>query len=102
MPLRYAKNLLASLGIPVPRKLLGALVLTHVNLIRSRQTEPHILHWMAERLRPGDVFFDVGAHHGWMSMVAARKVGSKGKVVAFEPSPVLASYLSYIKRVNGF
>ncbi|MGA9592457.1 MAG: FkbM family methyltransferase, partial [Candidatus Acidiferrales bacterium] len=38
-------------------------------------------------LRPGMVFFDVGAHHGVYSIVASKRLGASGQVVAFEPSP---------------
>ena len=38
-------------------------------------------------LHPGDTVFDVGAHHGLMSVVASSLVGAKGSVVAFEPNP---------------
>ena len=38
-------------------------------------------------LRPGGVFVDVGAHVGYMSMLASHLVGSEGRVVAFEPNP---------------
>jgi FkbM family methyltransferase len=31
-------------------------------------------------------FFDIGAHHGIYSVVAAKRLGSRGQVVAFEPS----------------
>jgi len=47
--------------------------------------------WMQDQLslwlRPGDVFFDVGAHLGFFSLLAARLVGSGGGVFAFEPDP---------------
>lgn len=47
--------------------------------------------WMQDQLSlwlsQGDVFFDVGAHLGFFSLVAARLVGSKGAVFAFEPDP---------------
>lgn len=33
----------------------------------------------------GDVFFDVGAHIGYFSIIASRIVGREGLVVAFEP-----------------
>ena len=48
----------------------------------------------------GEVFFDVGAHVGWMSMVAARITGHAGHVVAFEPSPSNLEFLSFHKRKN--
>jgi FkbM family methyltransferase len=36
-------------------------------------------------IRPGDVFWDVGAHHGYVSLMAAAAVGAGGRVHAFEP-----------------
>jgi FkbM family methyltransferase len=38
-------------------------------------------------LRPGMTVLDVGAHHGFYSLLASQKVGAEGQVVAFEPSP---------------
>jgi len=36
-------------------------------------------------LKPGDCFYDVGAHIGFFSLIAARIVGGSGCVTAFEP-----------------
>jgi FkbM family methyltransferase len=44
------------------------------------------LRFLWKSLTPGMVFLDVGAHHGVYSIVAAKKVGASGTVVAFEPS----------------
>ena len=98
----FLKRSLEQSKYPVPKMLLGTPVWTHSRLWNAKHTEPHVLRWIADTLRPGDVFFDVGAHQGWMSMVAARRVGPKGSVAAFEPSPALVEFLSYHKRVNGF
>ena len=38
-------------------------------------------------LRPGDVFFDCGAHAGLFSRIAAHCLGSQGRIVGFEPNP---------------
>jgi FkbM family methyltransferase len=38
-------------------------------------------------LRPGMVVFDIGAFHGLYTIVASRRTGSTGRVIAFEPSP---------------
>jgi FkbM family methyltransferase len=38
-------------------------------------------------LQPGDVYVDVGANIGYYTLVAAQRVGSQGKVIAYEPDP---------------
>ena len=42
---------------------------------------------LKELLRPGDIFVDVGANIGLMSIFASRIVGEEGRVYAFEPNP---------------
>jgi FkbM family methyltransferase len=44
-------------------------------------------------LQPGDVFVDVGANWGYFSLIAARLVGDSGRVICFEPHPVLFQQL---------
>jgi FkbM family methyltransferase len=41
---------------------------------------------LAALMRPGDVVWDVGAHHGYVTLCAARRVGHAGQVHAFEPN----------------
>lgn len=38
-------------------------------------------------LKPGMTFVDIGAHIGYYSLLASRKVGINGKVFSFEPDP---------------
>jgi FkbM family methyltransferase len=38
-------------------------------------------------VRPGMVVYDVGAHVGQYTLLASKRVGSEGKVVAVEPNP---------------
>jgi FkbM family methyltransferase len=38
-------------------------------------------------LQPGMTVLDIGAHHGLYTLLASKRVGANGKVVAFEPSP---------------
>jgi FkbM family methyltransferase len=57
---------------------------------------------LASLMHAGDVFWDVGAHHGYVTLCAARHVGPTGSVHAFEPSArnrrLLARHVSW----NGF
>lgn len=62
--------------------------------------EPNLTHWLSERLRPGDVFVDVGANIGYYSLLAADIVGSSGGVVAIEASPSIFASLSANIRLN--
>ncbi|MBF2025547.1 MAG: FkbM family methyltransferase [Oscillatoriales cyanobacterium C42_A2020_001] len=39
-------------------------------------------------LRPGDTFFDCGAHAGLLSCIAAKRLNNIGGIVGFEPNPV--------------
>ena len=49
---------------------------------------------LIQLLEPGMVFFDIGAHRGYFSLLAARLVGSTGQVHAFEPTPGTFQLLS--------
>jgi FkbM family methyltransferase len=57
---------------------------------------------LIEQLKPGHVFFDVGAHHGWVSMWTLPLVGSEGKVYSFEPSDTNLSILEWHRKSNNF
>jgi FkbM family methyltransferase len=49
--------------------------------------EPSVESVIASHLRVGSIFYDVGAHIGILSMLAARMVGKEGAVIAFEADP---------------
>ena len=49
-----------------------------------RRYEPETTRLIARELKPGDVFVDIGAHIGYFTRLAAKKVGSGGRVIAFE------------------
>jgi FkbM family methyltransferase len=55
---------------------------------------------LARLIGRGDVFFDVGAHVGFYSLMASRRVGSAGRVVAFEPNPRNLGYLRRHVELN--
>lgn len=87
---------------PVLKRVSGSLFWLHPRFLteRTRDIQPLVFHWITRFLRPGDIFFDVGAHCGWMALKAARCVGAKGKVVAFEPAPVLFTLARYHQKIN--
>jgi FkbM family methyltransferase len=45
------------------------------------------LRFLWTHLQPGMTFLDIGAYHGIYSILAAKRLGASGRVVAFEPSP---------------
>jgi FkbM family methyltransferase len=59
------------------------------------------LRYLWRILRPGMVFFDIGAHHGLYTLVAAKRLGADGTVVAFEPSAREFRRLRLHLRLNG-
>lgn len=56
---------------------------------------------LKRELRAGMVFVDVGANFGEISLVAAKCVGSSGRVIAFEPMDAVANELEMNARQNG-
>jgi FkbM family methyltransferase len=50
----------------------------------------------------GDVFVDVGAHLGMLSLAAARAMHGQGKIFAFEPFPNTRAMLKRTFWLNGF
>lgn len=54
-----------------------------------------------QELQSGDVFVDVGAHMGLYAIAAARRVGERGCVFAFEPSPANRELLGRHAALNG-
>jgi FkbM family methyltransferase len=55
-------------------------------LYASGTYEPQTLRVLRPLVAPGDVFVDLGANAGVVSLVAARWVGPQGRVLAVEPS----------------
>jgi FkbM family methyltransferase len=55
---------------------------------------------LSEMLKPGDVFYDVGANFGFFSLLAGRLVGSDGVVYAFEPVRENAAMIERNARLN--
>jgi FkbM family methyltransferase len=64
--------------------------------------EPLVQEAVRTIVRPGDVVYDVGANVGFFTVLAARRVGPQGAVIAFEPFPETATAARRNADLNGF
>jgi FkbM family methyltransferase len=71
-----------------------------LQLYRYGHRDPDI-DLVARLLSPGDVFVDGGANVGLFTLVAARRVGVSGRVVAFEPGRAVRARLIENLALNG-
>jgi len=77
-------------GMPIevdPRDLVGS------HILRSGVWEPETVWFFRHWLRPGLAVVDAGAHVGQYTLLASGLVGAEGRVIAFEPHPVLGQVL---------
>lgn len=51
--------------------------------------------FFADVIKPNSVVYDIGAHVGFYTLLAAKQIGPEGKVYAFEPAP---QNIYYLKR----
>ena len=65
-------------------------------------SEPDFAIFLEAYLRHGMTFFDVGAHFGQYTLMAAKRVRSEGAVHAFEPTAETFLQLEANVRLNGF
>lgn len=63
--------------------------------------EPGTVDWIDKYVKPGDVFYDIGANIGVYSILAASRTGQDGRVYAFEPhGPNFARLIDNITANN--
>jgi FkbM family methyltransferase len=77
---------------PIPLRLsFGAWWITEHSaldyLLLSGNFENAEICFVEKFLRPGMTVLDIGAHHGLYTLLASKRVGPRGRVVAIEPSP---------------
>lgn len=67
----------------------------------SVEKEPFTVEWIERSIRPGDVFYDIGANVGAYSLIAAKATANGARIFAFEPS--VASFHDLVRNVllNG-
>lgn len=54
--------------------------------VKSCAKEPATVQWILDRMKPGEVLYDIGANVGAYALVAALHARRAGRVYAFEPS----------------
>jgi FkbM family methyltransferase len=62
--------------------------------------EANLTNFFINFLQEGDVFFDVGAHVGYYTMLARELVGETGSVHSFEPTP--RTFRSLVENIREF
>jgi FkbM family methyltransferase len=62
--------------------------------------EAGTLHVLSKCLSKGDVFLDIGSNIGLMALYGSKCVGPGGKVLAFEPEPVIFETLNKNITIN--
>lgn len=65
-------------------------------------SEPTVQRAVETHLERGDVFYDVGANVGFISLLAAKSVGLEGHVYCFEPQPSVLPILTHNLDQNGY
>jgi FkbM family methyltransferase len=72
------------------------------HLYMNGTIEPNELALIGRVLEPGMTFIDVGANEGVFALLAARRVGDAGRVIAIEPSRRELGRLRRNIALNGF
>lgn len=71
-------------------------------LFQGRRLDNWHLRHLTPFLRKASVFVDIGANFGYYALNAARIMPSGAKIIAVEPSPVMAARLRTNIAMNGF
>ena len=66
---------------------LGTALLSTRMCVFYQAYESEVSDWLGENVKPGMVFYDIGAHIGIHSLYASKLLGDKGSVFSFEPWP---------------
>ena len=92
-------------GMPIPLRLpFGAWWLAEKSALDHEliynEFEQMETRFVERLLRPGMTVIDAGAHHGLYTLLASKRVGGDGRVIAIEPSPRECERLEKHLRMN--
>jgi FkbM family methyltransferase len=74
----------------------------YIDLLKGQGYEKGTTRVFAELVKEGMNVIDIGANIGYYTLLAARRVGPKGKVYAFEPEPQNFKLLIENIQLNGY
>ncbi len=100
----YLKVLLSSVYITVrsgPLKGRKWIATTGIRFVKGDH-EPYKTKAFTDNYKAGDTLFDIGAHVGYISAIAAVIGQGKGKIIAFEPRPMNAMFFRKHMHINRF
>ncbi|WP_224361509.1 FkbM family methyltransferase [Hyalangium versicolor] len=107
--LRRLQDLIRWRGLPREQAFQVDGLTAHVDLLDNRwlwvlgelQGKSAEARLIEQTLGPGGTLLDIGANHGSYTLLAGRRVGPTGRVVAFEPQPILARLVRQSLASNG-
>jgi FkbM family methyltransferase len=73
----------------------------YMRYFHAQPYEPELTAFLADTVRPGSVFVDVGANIGLFTLLAARCASPGGRVLAFEPHPDARARMQHLLTLNG-
>ena len=89
-------------GKGLPKKVNGVKVQLPAKYIRyfPSNYEVENFKFLKESIQPNVVVFDIGAHIGLFSIIAAKLTNNTGKIFAFEPAPTTQKVLNQTIAIN--
>jgi len=66
----------------------------------SKFQEPHIVSFLEDQVSKNMIFFDIGAHFGYYTLLSHKLIGKGGRIIAFEPSPIPFDFLKRNIGIN--
>lgn len=64
------------------------------------RTETDLVTWLVSHVHKDEVWIDIGAHYGYISMLLSILTGTNGRVYAFEPMVATAGCLIKTRKAN--
>lgn len=77
---------------------------TQIDRLYACAKEPETVAWIEQHIRPGDVFYDIGANVGAYALIADAAAEGRARIYAFEPGAATYAALAqnvFVNRCSG-